>query len=212
MLTQKSVCLFLNQKPCSSVGQPGPFDSGRGVGEFLISFSCHLFLIWPLTFPLEGGDYTIPPASSNISILFGEINHKCCWAPSLYKTSLEFITWYLNSLILHLMERWIRIASFKPKIVFLQRLFSSLSVFTPSLIISPVMLAGTHLTPLSVLDYLPWWKMFHINGFLSMSACAHVCNWQGVYSRGWFLASQGWFLKRYSLNENRSEGSCRYEE
>lgn len=35
---------FLTQKPRARVGQLGPYDSGRGVGEFFIVFSIYRFV------------------------------------------------------------------------------------------------------------------------------------------------------------------------
>lgn len=87
--------------------------------------------------------------------------------PSLNKTSLEF----------HLMKCWLRIISFKPKIVFLWRLFSSLSIFTPL----SFYLLSCHIWPQSLTFFLPWWKMCHIDGALGLSACARVCYCWGVY-------------------------------
>lgn len=144
-MINQSFCLCLNQKPCSSVGQPGPLDSRRGVGEV---FNFLLLLIGPLTFPLEGGDYTIPPFYLR-KLTRNDMNI-CCGAPSLCKASLEFITQYLNSLILYLMRGWMRIISFKPEIIFLWGLFFSTFNFRIlHFILSPVVLAGPHLTPVS---------------------------------------------------------------
>lgn len=137
----------------------------------------------------------------------------CCWAPSLYKASLEFITQYLNSLIFHQMRCWIGIISFKPKIVFLWRLFSSLSIFAPCLILSPVMLAGTRLTPVSDLFCLPRWKCL---ASVVLSVCLHVhtcviaevC----IYEAIWPHRADFWKdTAGVKIIQNHS-GLCRYEE
>lgn len=195
-MINQSFCLCLNQKPCSSVGQPGPLDSRRGVGEV---FNFLLLLIGPLTFPLEGGDYTIPPFYLR-KLTRNDMNI-CCGAPSLCKASLQFITQYLNSLILYLMRGWMRIISFKPEIIFLWRLFSS--TFNFRILFHFISCRASWAT----FDPSVWpFYVFHGGRCLTsmvLSAClhVHVCYCRGVYLRG-YLALQ----EKSSLTENHSGG------
>lgn len=87
----------------------------------------------------------------------------------------------------------------KPKLAFLWSLFSSYSIFTPSLNLS-------HLIPLhgSCSTFGPsLWPFFVFHGgrcarlmdFSAMAARAHVFDCGAVYLWGRYLASQGWFWK-----------------